>query len=291
MKTALNIMGLVRKMPIEQVLDYVKQSGFDFVEIPLDKMMSSNYIYGPNFLGDDYIEQAKQLREMIDKAGLKVVQVYAPTPDTRPQKNFDTEGILLVMRGIEIAAVLGASVITVLPMTHIEYYGNTQQVLDMNVEYFTKLAPLAKKNGIKIALKNMVKFSFRHRAIYYHACGTADEFVNYLDTLNKIHGDLFVACVDVGNTNLATVDFGDMLNKLGSRVAIVHISDNDYRKNNQSIPGNGSINFEKVSAALKENNYSGYYTMFCESTLPAQLMPSVLQHMYDVACYYANLAQ
>ena len=52
-----------------------------------------------------------------------------------------------------------------------------------------------------------------------------------------------------------------MIYALGSRIGALHLHDNDQWKDSHQLPFTMSIDFEAVTAALKEVGYTGWVTL------------------------------
>jgi sugar phosphate isomerase/epimerase len=131
----------------------------------------------------------------------------------------------------------------------------------MNMEYYGRLLPYAEKFGVKIGIENMWQKHSLRKNIVIDTCGTIDEFIRYIDTLNSEYA---VACLDVGHALLpnnmhGTV--GDFIRALGrDRLKALHIHDNDYINDLHRLPYLGKLDWNDITKALGEIDYTGDFT-------------------------------
>jgi len=92
---------------------------------------------------------------------------------------------------------------------------------------------------------------------------TSDCMAYMVDTLNNMCGEnLFVACLDIGHAMLTGGgDPARMIDVLGSRLELLHIHDNDGKRDRHYIPFSGIINWGSVSKALVRNGYKGVLSL------------------------------
>ncbi len=289
MKIAINNGLLLKDYTVEESLKRIKEAGFDGVEISVAKMMQEKYDPDGRWSGDGYLDEARKLGAYAAELGLTVTQAMGVGND----HHFDFETVMLpkIIRSIEIAAALGAPYVVIPALIRGAYRGNEEGFFTANMEFYGRLAPVAKEAGIKIALENQVSFDWAHFVLNHHVCSNPAEFCRYIDTLNETHGDLFVACANLARMPLVGKEADELLNALDQRVQLVHISDNDYRKENCTAPGYGSLNFDKFSQALKDVNYAGFYTLQLNINLPEELQADGLAHFARLARYWAAKAE
>lgn len=288
MKIAVNTGAFDQVCSLEETLEMIKAAGFDAAEISLDRMMRGPEDGDTRFQGEDYLEEARKLRSFLEKLGLEVAQVTAPRAKFRADYYTNPYAYPMVVRSIEIAAELGAKIIVVPPVDRPAYPGNEERLFEISMDYYGKFAETAERCGIQIAIPNTAAFDFRRHGPGHYICSKPEEHLRYVNALNEKYPNRFGACLDVGEPNLVCGYAQDNIRKLGQQMVCTQVHDNHYRKDDHGIPGHGVIDFDAVSAALKEIGYCGYYTLSCTLRLPRALVPSVLRHMAEVARYFAE---
>lgn len=205
---------------------------------------------------EGYHEYLKKIKETADKCGIRCTQSHAPFPsaisgnDEFNKKRFDE-----IVRAFECAAYLGAEIIVVHPIQHFKDGDDPHQ---MNVEFYKKLLPYAKKFGIKIATENMWGYDEKRACCIKNVCSDAEMFNKMIDDIND---EYLVGCLDLGHCGLVGEEAQDMLRQMGSkRIKALHIHDNDYRNDSHTIPYMGKMNWEEIMKAIAEIGYEGNFT-------------------------------
>lgn len=127
---------------------------------------------------------------------------------------------------------------------------------------YPNMGPYAEFAGIRIGVENL--FQFDQKRGYYTGkarLGIPQELAAMVDELGT---DCFTACVDIGHAGLCC-DPADMIRYIGHRrLGALHVHDNDYHYDQHSIPYVGSLDWDAITAALREVKYTGEFAL--EST-------------------------
>ncbi len=270
-------------LSLEDTVRELARAGFPAIDLSM--CGDCSYI-----LSDDYKESAAELRALADELGIVFNQAHAPFG---PYEKYKGEMVPHMHRFVEFAGLIGAKVIVVHPIqraTH--HYRYSEELFRENMEFYSSLAPTAKKFGVKIGIENMWQRRPVSNIIDDSACADPVEFNRYYDTLND--PEAFTVCLDVGHVVLCGRDPVDVIHALGSRIGALHVHDVDYVDDTHTLPGLGKIDWEGVCRALAEVGYNGDFTLEAvtfPSRYAADFMPSVLKFMNDVAAYYAARIQ
>lgn len=286
MKLILNICDEYDYYAPAEFAKIVKQAGFDGADMGLFRMKNQEHPWN----GANWLEHAENLKSAYLDAGVPFVQTHAPFNF----KQMDDHGFVAdvyyptMIRSIEFSAALGAQYVIVHPMHHIPYYENRQELFEMNMEQYRKLIPVAKSNGIKIAVENMFqRDKLRGGHVVDSTCSRPEEFCRYVDTLDS---DYIVACLDIGHTTLISGNASpdEYIRILGhERLKTLHVHDNDYKSDRHVIPFSGLIDWYQVTKALGEINYTGDMVYECLIDRVANKMdpsqyPAVLEYMAKI---------
>ncbi len=249
------------KSHLECVKDFA-DAGFDCIDISLFDMEKGT---DSVFLSDNWQDYAKRLKSEAEKHGIFYNQAHAPYKmDMRKylQNPCDRQDILFrLTRAIEVAATVGAAAIVIHPIHCWDYSTRSlDEAFEINKEFYGLLAPVAQKNGIKIAIENMWERDRKTGKIVKSVCSDPNELAYYIDELNKTH-DCFVACLDIGHCVLTGISPDTAIFVLGDRLAALHIHDNDLKGDKHTLPTLGKIDYVSVVNALKENGYRGVFTL------------------------------
>lgn len=266
-----------RSRPLEETIKIIKEAGFDAYDLTFCSLPNDHYFYG-----DDRMEMAKKLKDEADKLGIVCNQAHAPFPTSTGDDEKDEKIFELVVKSMEVAAYLGAKIIVVHPKQHLKYADFVDELFEMNVEFYKRLMPYAKKFGIKVATENMFQWHHNAGVCVTSTCAHPTEFIKYVDAVNDPY---LVACVDIGHAGLVDADPCDMLRRLGDRVGCLHVHDNNKVHDHHTLPYLGKIDWDGVTQALHDIGYKGDFTYEADSFLapfPRELHPSCEKLMHDV---------
>ena len=281
MRLSANIGSLERKLGISLAAKSVKEAGFDACDYSLISNLEEE---DSPYRAEGYREFAANTRKAIEAEGIKVNQTHAPF--RFPFKMWDDPGIFngtvfpLMVRALEISSILGADVCVIHPLHHLVYRGNEEKLFEMNMEYYGRLLPYAKEFGVKIGVENMWQKHRLRKNIVIDTCATADEFVRYIDALNSEYA---VACLDVGHVLLPDIPgtVGDFIRALGhDRLKALHVHDNDFTNDLHQLPYLGKQDWDDITKALGEIDYTGDLTYEVSDALfvnaPENLVPAAI---------------
>ena len=291
MLLSINTGPIESKIGLYRTIDAIANAGFDAVDFSLMcKLDDTENV----FYGDDYVKHTENLKSYVEECGMIVNQMHAFFPTSYEDEESTQIAYDRVLRGIEIAGILGVKNIVIHPNQHIRYvsYGAPEALKEINFEFYSKLLPFAEKANVNIATENMFQCKKPTRTAQSRmldsTCSSVKEFMEYVVMMNN---DRFVACVDVGHCGLVGRDPAEMIKVLGPRVKALHIHDNDGRLDNHNVPyaaGIGTIDWESVCKALAEIDYKGDFTFEtdgCFENCNEDTVTSILCHIHDVGRY------
>lgn len=247
------------KFGYEKSIEILAKAGFDAIDLSLSLMRNDDHICN----ADNYREVARHLLEVAKENGVFFNQVHAVYPssyadDEKTQTAYDR-----IVRGIEIASVIGAKVIVVHPKQHLYYVdGNNADILkELNLEFYRSLIPYCEKYGVTVATENMWQNGKISKVIVDSTCSRGPEFCEYVDMLDS---EWITACLDLGHCGLVGQLPQNMIRGLGhDRLGALHVHDNNGREDNHvepMAPYVSTIDWEEVCKALAEIDYKGDFT-------------------------------
>lgn len=214
------------------------------------------------------------LRNGNDARGVSVVQTHAfhPTEALRVSEAEITERLC---RSVRASAILGAKYIVVHPQKELRYAYDAckDERMTRNLKFYRALIPALGETGVKCALENM--FYRAPEGIVPTVLSYGDETAEMIDRLNA-DAPFFCACMDFGHANLLTDDGGiAMADTLGSRIAAVHLHDNDGIDDLHASPGKGSVPWRNVFGVLSDIGFDGVYNFELHDYLGADRAATV----------------
>ncbi len=278
-----NIFNYLQKgYTYEQAVDILAEAGFDAIDF--------SFHHDECFNESSEEAQFRQYRAYAESKGLVFNQAHAPCPSGFVSAEDTEVRIRLILRSMELAAVLGVKIIVVHPMHHLPYRepGVPETLFQMNMAFYRRLLPYCEKYGIKIGIENM--WQSRNGYITHSTCSTPEDMIRYLDTLNSPWA---VGCLDIGHAMLVRQAPEQFIRALGrERLQGLHVHDVDGTSDLHTLPYYGSAgDFSQITAALKEIDYQGDLTFEAYrflTGLPRQLLPAATKYMAEVGRYLVN---
>ena len=249
-----------RKFGLEDGIRKIAEAGFDAFDMSLFRLFENDEEYPLNRA--DWRAVATQLRAVADACGIQCNQSHAPFSSSTGDPAEDERRFGVIVRAMEIAALLGARNIVVHPMHHLRYVegDNAARLEEMNMAFYRRLIPYAEEYGIRIAVENMWQPAVVNGAerIWHSTCSKAEEFCRYIDRLDS---PWVVACLDIGHVSLVDEDIPTFIRTLGrERLQCLHVHDTDCVSDLHTLPYFGKIDYDTVCRTLAEIGYSGDIT-------------------------------
>jgi Sugar phosphate isomerases/epimerases len=266
-----------------EAIKLLARIGWDALDFSMFDKTGQNSI----LVRDDWREYAKSLRKTADECGVFFNQAHAPFASYVAGKDeYNTKIHAQIVRSIEIAGILGVDIIIVHPISLKASY---EEQKELNLEFYNSLLPYCKQYGVKVALENMWGWSGETHSVTPAACSTAAEFVDYIDSLDR---DWFCACLDIGHGEMqgsGALSSVELIKALGGdRLKALHVHDNDKIGDLHTLPFTRSINWNDITAALIEVNYSGIFTFEADNFIagfPNDLSEAASKLMLEVGRY------
>lgn len=237
-------------------------AGFDCVDYNIDvnlpwaKITSGEF--NPYFerSTEEIIEEHKAHKAAAEKYGISFSQMHAPfqlyvyNNDEINEKCYD-----VVDKCLAVAKFLDCPYVIVHPINIALEHG-LEEEKRVNLEYFRRIAPMAKKHGVMVCLENMFSCITRHTV--EAVCSDFAQAADYIDTLNAEAGEeLFGFCFDVGHANLLGKSMPCSLELLGKRLKTLHIHENNGVQDLHAIPYTYSCFFSYSPESLTD--WKGFF--------------------------------
>ena len=255
MKISTEVGSISNLVGSERAVELVAKAGFDCWDFSMWGMAPGyNYstcevIPSEHILaGKDYLKHARKLKQIGFECGITCNQGHACYP-LKIKQIRDT-----IPRAIECLCEAGGKILVVHPFN--------DECAEYNAEYFLSILPIAKEYGIEIATENMWNWDNDNKMASFAACATPEDFCKTVDLVGDSH---FGACLDIGHAEMmvpsGTANAVDMIYALGDRLKALHIHDNDRRRDQHKLPGEGSIDYKPIIEALYNIGYKGDFTL------------------------------
>ena len=265
----------------DKSMAYAKECGIEAIDYSIDHVInttkfSEGEAYPICDLSlENFVNYHSSLKEASEKYGVAICQMHAPFPIYFPGKDDVNEYIINVLEKIiATCAYVNCPALVVHPFVNLSFDEN----MEINVAFYRRLIPAAKKYKVKICLENLFKSS---KSVIF---SNPRDAAKVIDQLNAEAGeDVFGFCFDLGHANLLRYDVRDFLNVLGKRLTVLHIHDNNGNGDSHLIPYTQTDNWaskfttdwEGFIAGLRDINYEGNISF--ETFKGVKIMPKEVE--------------
>ena len=281
MKISTEISSIADLIGEEKAVEFTAKAGFDAWDFSMFSMC--RYDWSKKILlenshplaGDNYLAFARKLKQIGLDNGIVCNQSHAPFPTACAAIRS------YYKRAIECTAEAGGEICIIHP--------DNNKSAQENAEMYFELLPFAKDCGVKIATENMWNWDGEKNESSFAACSTSESFVEHIDIVND---PFLVACLDIGHAEMRGSGSGavNMIHALGSLLQALHIHDNDKWHDSHQIPFSMEIDFVPIVKALKEINYSGYFTLEADNYMDAYNKENAFYGVQELAKSARKLA-
>ncbi|MEI7854040.1 MAG: sugar phosphate isomerase/epimerase [Planctomycetota bacterium] len=219
------------------ILEKIKKTGYDGVEIPL-------------FDGD--AEHYKKIKKELDNLGLgctAVTVVNAETNPISPDASIRKAGLERIKWALDMTSVMGGDLLAGPYHSALGVFSGQPPTADERkraVEVLTQAADHAQKVKVKIAIEYLNRFE-----CYF--------LTNALDAKNlvrEINHPYFGTMYDTFHANIEEKNISQAIASMEDTYVHVHISEND-----RGTPGSGHVHWDETFKALRKAKYDGWLTI------------------------------
>lgn len=243
---------------------------------------SGDYIYS--------VYEMQQIKEWVDEYGMQVKALHATTGSSHAveireghyRRDYTSNweynrkaGVELIQNRVDLTQMLGATEIVLHlyapyisfrkdPGTKEDFYACVCRSLD-------ELKPYCLRKNVKICLENLFDMP-------------GDCMLEIWDRLfDRYSADFLGLCYDTGHANMVWgAEAPDIVGRYADRLFAVHIHDNNGAMDSHWIPGEGSIDWEKVMGLLARSAYEAPLLM--ELSSHGEEEEQFLKRAYEAGC-------
>ena len=273
----------------EYAIRMIKDAGFDAFDIGLEGTIRNDSLpYEYKIDVPNYREKAAALRQLSQELNIPCCSAHGPCKTGHKDKDIYEHMFQQTVRHLEYAAIVGAKAIVVHPIHIMKHYAHREEQMQLNIDMYRRLAAYAKDFGIKVAAENLIERN--PEGVYVPAvCGTAEEFCRIAD----VDPDWITVCLDIGHSACAGVDVPSLIRELGKeRIYMLHVHDNDLKRDQHLMPYQGDANFKEIIQALRDIRFDGILDVEVDlGRFPNELFPPAAKMMCAVGNYLKNQIQ
>ncbi len=239
---------------IFEAIERIAAVGYEGVELLAD---------APHLYADTVTESdLRTLRTLLDKTGLSVANINANTavgyygrdfweplfePSiAHPDHSLREWRIGYSKKCIDLAAALGSPNVSLTSGRPVPGVLPEQSMMLFR-ESLAELLEYASTRSVRIGIE-------------YEPGLIIERYEELAALIKEMHSAYLGANLDLGHSHVLGEDPEKVIGGLGHRIFHVHIEDIKSRKHYHLIPGQGSMDFRKLSRTLKRHGYDGYVT-------------------------------
>jgi D-psicose/D-tagatose/L-ribulose 3-epimerase len=219
------------------VLEKLKRIGFDGVEVPIFDLDLKKWSLWAKRLDDLGLERT---------ANTVIAPEHNPVSADPKIRKAAYERMKAI---VDCCATVGSSIICGPHQVALGVFtgrGATDEEWSRSVDHLRRVAEYAAGAGVVLAEEVVNRFEIYH-------LNTLDQAIRLVDEVDhpncRIHLDTFHAHIEEKDPAAA-------IRRAGSRIAHVHISEND-----RGVPGTGSVAWDSTFDALRDIGYDGWLTV------------------------------
>lgn len=260
MKISTAAFGVIRAYGLETGMEMLANAGFQAVDYPL--MLPVTNWADPLFQdisSPDFAAHFKNIARTIRSYGLELHQGH--TPYTINDFSIYPQLQKHSIRSIYAAGYMECPYMVAHPvmMPEFSFGRNKEQARQTTLDYFSAMVPALKDTGVTLCIENLCLTDPVTQKEVPNYGTEPEDLCDVIDTLNRMHGSHFAACLDTGHAVLTGLDPCRLASVLGDRIRVVHIHDNGGIKDDHQIPTRGIIRWREFAAALGATGYTGTF--------------------------------
>lgn len=154
-----------------------------------------------------------------------------------------------LFHGIDAAAVMGINYAVAHPIAYYSKECSYGDFLRANIAFLSPVVECGKQKGVKICIENMPSEKEAPDNHLYGSCA-----LNISALAEKLGAGI---CWDVGHANISGYKQSEQMKILKDKLDVLHIHDNDGRRDQHLLPFEGNVDWEDVAFGMRCCNFSG----------------------------------
>ncbi|MCI8981902.1 MAG: sugar phosphate isomerase/epimerase [Hungatella sp.] len=291
----------------EQGFRILRRAGFSCVDFSLNYYLTNTSLYQhrPNDFFDKSQRELENYFEPHKKgakeAGIRIHQMHMPYPMYIPNGKKELNEYLwnvVAPKSMGLCAFFQCPYIVVHGFKLTRNLGSEEAEWRNTEKFLHSLAPMAKEMGITICIENLYSSLGGH--IMEGPCCDVRKAVERIDRFNEQYGaEVLGFCFDTGHANLVSIDFEDFMTRLGKRLKVFHIHDNDgvgdlhqlpftFTKTRENRPSTDWDGFVKGLRQIHFDGVLSFETAPVLTTFPEEMKAEVLSFIARIGKYFGD---
>ena len=240
----------------------MKQAGFSCADFSLNYYLTNTSLYKQEL--NKFFDQSEEELEQYfaphvrgaKEAGIKIHQMHMPYPLYIPggkQKLNQYLQEVVAPKSLKVCEVFQCPYMVVHGFKLAQHLGSEEAEWQQTEELLHSILPMAKEKGIILCIENLYTGTGGH--IVEGTCCNARKAAERIDRINQQYGtEVLGFCLDTGHANLVGLDFEDFIIRLGKRLKVLHVHDNDGIGDLHQIP----FTFTKTRENKVSTDWDGF---------------------------------
>lgn len=285
----------------------LKDAGFDCADFSLNGYLNNKQLYKGELNGffDKSVEELEAYftphKEAAAQAGIRIHQMHMPYPLHVPNGKKEINDYLwnvVAPKSLHVCKFFDCKYIVVHGFKLATYLGSEELEWAETEKFLRFLAPMAKEMGITLCVENLYN-SLGNHMVEGPCCDVA-KVVKRIDALNEEFGaEVLGFCLDTGHANLVGIDIYDFIVRLGHRLKVLHVHDNDGVRDLHQIPytftktreNKPSTDWDGVLNGLRDIEFDGVINFEASpvvSAFPEEMKADALEFLVKIGKYFVS---
>lgn len=225
-----------KEYDLEGFIEFASNKGFDFVQLSYEAPLT--------WVGEISKDRRKRIQTLANRLGLPVCvhsvanAVNVAWTNSRIRK----ESLSQIKEAIEFTYDVGAELLTIHPGWKDLYgYRYPDEAYALAIEGHRELAEAASNYGIRIGIENMPPF--------WLSFGVEPETTKAM--IQAVNQENLGLTLDVGHANMLGANaIEEFVTTLNEKIFLIHIHDNDGKRDQHKVIGEGTIDFHELISLL-----------------------------------------
>lgn len=285
----------------------LRRAGFDCVDFSLHGYLLNKEIYQQdiNAFFDVPIDELERFfaphKAAARQAGITVHQMHMPYPIYVPKGSRKLNEYLwheVAPKSMALCAFMDCKYIVIHGFKLARFLGSEAEEWKYTETFLEFLAPMAKEMGITVCIENLYDGIAGH--LLEGPCCDVRKCAERIDRMNDKYGaEVLGFCFDTGHANVIGLDSEAFITRLGHRLKVLHIHDNDGVRDLHQIPftftrtreNTSSTDWEGFIRGLRAIHFDGvlnFETGPALNAFPASLHEDVLRLIAKIGGHFAK---
>lgn len=261
----------------------LRRAGFECADFSLHGYLVNKEIYRDE-LNSFFSQSDSELETFFaphkagaKKAGVTIHQMHMPYPIYVPKGSRRLNEYLwneVAPKSMRICAFMECKYIVVHGFKLARFLGSEEAEWVETERFLESIAPLAKEYGVTICIENLYDAIAGH--LVEGPCCDVRKCAERIDRINdKYKAEVLGFCFDTGHANVIGLDSEAFITKLGHRLKVLHIHDNDGVRDLHQIPFTFTRTRENTSSTDWEGFIRGLQAIHFDGVLNFETGPSL----------------